>query len=156
MVPESLDAKKISAAVHLYGVLGVIPFFVGAVGPWITPQYTAFLTEAFQIYAAVIISFLAGSIWTVALLTRITGQQLHLAIAMVVVILAWASLFLAGFSTVPIHAVCLLFLCWWEKRTNLSDTLDAEYLCLRGRLTWPVVACHMIVELNLVRAAQLI
>lgn len=142
-------------AVHAYGVLGVAPFLVGAVGPWVMPEYTTFLTTAFQVYAAVIIAFLAGSIWATSLLSQVAGLQTHLVLAMFVVIVAWVCMALSDLATVPIHGACLLLLCWWEKQTNLRDVLSVDYLQLRSRLTWSVVACHMLVVFNLLRENQL-
>lgn len=148
-----LSDKQFSNIVQ-YMYLGLIPFFIGAIGPWILNSWTATLTQFFIFYAAIILAFLAGALWGISLFSSIelSSKQLHAAILFSLVA------FIPTISLIPItdelRVICLGigFFCLlnWEKRT-LDSLYPQQYLQLRHKISFIVLGCHMLVVWNLMR-----
>ena len=60
-----------------YMYAGLLPFFAGALGPWIFADSEVLLTGLFLFYASLILVFLAGVFWAIALFTQIPNHHRH-------------------------------------------------------------------------------
>ena len=64
------SARRPSALAWALGVAGLLPFAVGAAGLWLLPpQWAGLAAAALLAYAAVIVSFLGGIHWGLAMAT---------------------------------------------------------------------------------------
>jgi hypothetical protein len=137
-----------------YMYLGLLPFFIGAFGPWIFADSERWLTDIFSHYSTIIYSFLAGSIWAIALFAHnddnanFINRHIHAAIAFSLVPLA--GYFLPPIYHAGLAMIGFLILLFWEK-LFLQDLYPKWYQALRHRITFIVVACHMLVLWNLLR-----
>lgn len=135
-----------------YMYLGLLPFFIGALGPWIFADNETVLSEAFLLYSTVIYAFLSGAIWATALFghseaTRIfIGRHIHAAI--VCSLVPFLSYALPLIYHAAVMLVAYLALLFWEK-LFLQDIYPSWYQALRHRITFIAVACHMLVIWNL-------
>lgn len=136
------------------GYLGLIPFFLGAVGPWVFYDQLEWFTSAILWYSLAKICFLGGSIWGVVLHRPVPARRLHFIVATSFLLLGWVAIFFP-----PVYALgalmCLhVALYYWERYTHLKHALGPDYLLLRQQLTWPAVACHMLALFNIIRATH--
>jgi hypothetical protein len=148
-----------------YMYLGLLPFFIGAFGPWIFIAEEPFLIRFFLFYSSIIFVFLAGSLWTIALVEKLIASDagsskssgsprtVHCAI----VFSLWP---LGCYLLPPLYAVTLmltgyLLLLSWEK-LFVNQHYSPWYKALRHKITFIVVACHMLSILNIVRTDVLI
>jgi hypothetical protein len=138
-----------------YMYLGLLPFFAGALGPWIFPDSEVWLSRIFLHYSSVIYAFLAGAIWATALLAHdennhiFIGRHLHAAIAFS--LLPVLGYFLPDLYQSGFMLIAFLALLFWEK-LFLQEIYPHWYQQLRHRMTFIAVACHMLVLWNLLRA----
>lgn len=136
------------------GYLGLLPFFMGATGPWIFPEGRVWLTNALLWYSLAIFSFLCGSIWGVVLQRAVPARNVHFIVAKLFLILAWIAVFLPVAYALGALIVYYIALYQWERLTHLKHALGPDYLLLRQQLTWPAVACHMLALFNTIRAVE--
>lgn len=134
-----------------YMYLGILPFFACALGPWVFADYETWLTNIFLFYSSLILVFLAGIIWSIALFSNIENPRRHIHTA--IVFSLWP---LAAFSLPPIFGSGLmllgfLLLLFWEK-CFINILYPSWYQKLRHQISFIVVACHMLVIFNLLRA----
>jgi hypothetical protein len=132
-----------------YMYLGLLPFFIGAFGPWVLAGYENGFIEFFILYSSIILVFLSGALWGMALfvLREQTTKHLHWAIVCSLIPLAahmlpvmWqTSLLLLGF----------LSLLFWEK-LFFSTVYPAWYQQFRHRITFIAAACHMLTLWNII------
>lgn len=140
-----------------YMYLGLIPFFIGAFGPWVLIDHEPFFINAFLLYSSIIFSFLAGALWAIALFVIPQGslgqeynpRYIHSAILFSL----WP---LIGYFLAPLYATSLmllgfLLLLLWEKRV-INILYPLWYQTLRHKITFIVIACHMLTLLNIIRA----
>lgn len=130
------------------GFLGLIPFIAGATGPWVLYEHTAWILQGFHFYSAVILAFMAGTVWGV----RLNYQKADpgtLIVSVTVALIAVGSLLLPMRPALVLLALAFLFLLQWERRTVFPTLAVDWYPMLRQRLTWTVVACHMLAFWNL-------
>ncbi len=134
--------------------LGLLPFFAGALGPWVLAEHEWWFTQMFLWYSAIIYSFLAGTIWATALFGHneenktFIGRHIHAAIIFSLIPLL-SVLLPAAFHT-GIMLVGFLALLFWEK-LFLKPLYPQWYQELRHRITFIAVACHMLVIWNIIR-----
>lgn len=138
------------------GYLGLVPFIVGAVAPWIFYDAGEWFTHALLWYSLAIFSFLCGSIWGVVLQAPVPMRKVHLIVAKCFLVLGWIAIFLPPAQGLGMLIVCYVALYFWERCTHLKFTLGADYLHLRQQLTWPAIACHMLALFNVIRAAEVL
>lgn len=148
-----------------YMYLGLLPFFIGAFGPWIFIANEPFLIRFFLFYSSIIFVFLAGSLWAIALVAKsknddseddknnIGPRTVHCAI----VFSLWpiGCYFLPPLYAVAIMLIGFLLLLGWEK-LFVNQHYSPWYRTLRHKITFIVIACHMLSILNLVRTDILI
>ena len=131
------------------GLAGLLPFLVSAAAAWLAPiAWQVLAIRAFLGYGAVILSFLGGVQWGVAMCRERPGEdafRVRMLLAMVPSLVAWPALLLhpltgawvlvAGFVLVRGHELSR------EGRARLPDW----YQSLRTLLTLVVLACHALV-----------
>jgi len=131
------------------GLAGLLPFMAGAAAAWLAPvAWQAMAIPAFLYYSAVILSFLGGVQWGVAMSLEPAGSdgfRARLLLSMAPSLIAWPALLLhpligawvlvAGFLLVRLH----------ECGRGSRELLPGWYQSLRTLLTVVVVACHGLV-----------
>ena len=137
-----------------YMYIGLLPFFIGAFGPWIFADYEYILTQILIHYSAIILSFLAGALWAVALFTdgnEHKERHIHAAIAFSLIPLLGHLLgyFLPTAVTLGLSILGFLILLFWEK-LFLKELYPSWYQELRRRITFIAVACHMLAIWNVI------
>lgn len=137
-----------------YMYLGLLPFFIGAFGPWIFADAEQWLTDIFLHYSTIIYGFLAGSIWAIALFAHNDNNtefiKRHIHAAIIFSLMPLAGYFLPPIYHTGVAMVGFLSLLFWEK-LFLQDLYPKWYQALRHRITFIAVACHMLVLWNLLR-----
>ena len=124
---------KPPAAVIVYGFAGLIPFFVPAVLALLFPEHKPLFQQALIWWAAIILSFLGGARWGMAVQAPAPNARL-IGMAMLPSIFAWVAL-LAPISfhwqiTLLIGGFGLMLI--WDRR---AGSLPNWYGWLRGWLT---------------------
>ncbi|WP_404296176.1 DUF3429 domain-containing protein [Halomonas sp.] len=131
------------------GLAGLIPFLALSSASWLAPMaWQVIAVPAFLYYSAVILSFLGGVQWGVAMSLESDdsgGFRSRLALSMVPSLIAWPALLLhpvigawvliAGFLLVRLH----------ECGKMSRELLPVWYQSLRNLLTAVVVVCHGLV-----------
>jgi hypothetical protein len=143
------------ATIINYMYLGLLPFFAGALGPWIFADAELWLSQIFLHYSTIIYAFLAGTVWASALFGHDENNRQfinrHLHAAIVFSLIPFFSYFLPlGYHT-AVLLVGFAALLFWEK-IFLNTLYPSWYQQLRHRITFIVMACHMLVLWNLIRA----
>lgn len=131
-------ARRPSPAAWALGVAGLIPFVAGAAGmlwpsalPWPVPGGAA---AALGAYGAVIVSFLGGIHWGLAMAGSGEPSALRLAWGVVPSLIAWPALLLAPAWGLAALAAALV-LCFMVDRRSYPALGLAGWLPLRGLLT---------------------
>ena len=119
---------------------GVIPFIVtaamGAIG-----VYADAALQAFMVYSAVILSFLGGIHWGLAVRDGISNVQGRLVIGMVPSLVAWVALaFLPALITLVVLA--FFYIIW--LRYDVQAVTDDWYVKLRKPVTFVVAGTHFL------------
>ncbi|AXY42413.1 DUF3429 domain-containing protein [Halomonas sp. JS92-SW72] len=131
------------------GLAGLLPFLALAGSAWLAPlAWQLVAIPAFLTYSAVILSFLGGVQWGVAMSLEpddSAGFRTRLALSMAPSLIAWPALLLhpaigawvliAGFLVVRLH----------ECGRASRELLPIWYQSLRTLLTVVAVACHGLV-----------
>ncbi|MFT7387056.1 MAG: hypothetical protein ACI8VC_000293 [Candidatus Endobugula sp.] len=153
MTKALLSAHQETITTYMY--LGLLPFFAGAFGPWIFADNETVLTDIFLHYSTIIYSFLAGSIWAIALFAHNSSNTefipRHIHAAILFSLLPFVGYFLPNFHHTSLAMVSFFILLFWEK-LFLQDLYPNWYQALRHRITFIAVACHMLVLWNLMKA----
>lgn len=137
-----IDEKATSTAQRL-GFAGLIPFLAFTLGG-LLDVYAEHAIRLFVIYSALILSFLGGIHWGVAMQTDgspTRSLKWSMLPSIVGISLFFAGLWLSPLTMLTILALTHLFWLNFEKR-HLPEQL--WYLELRNRLTFTVVALHVI------------
>ena len=138
------------AVVTHYMYLGLLPFFAAALGPWVLVDYTLPLTTFFLFYSVIILVFLTGALWAIALFTAIEFPRRHIHIAILLSLWPLISNVLSATYAVLFMGAGFLLLLFWEK-CFIKPIYPQWYQSLRHKITFIVVACHMLVFFNLIR-----
>jgi len=140
-----------SAAVHVYhppvpdtarwlGYAGLVPFVLGALLLWVLvlakadlPAQHTFAALALSAYAAVIISFLGGIHWGLAM--RLSAPPASLFVwGVVPALLAWVAVVMPAYAGLVVHGV-MLAVCYVVDRRVYPAHGMAHWLTLRFRLS---------------------
>ena len=133
-----------------YMYLGLLPFMICAFGPWILVDYKTALTSLFFFYSAIILVFLAGTLWAIALFTGIEHRRRHIHAAIIFSLWPLVCYFLTDLYAVALMLIGFLLLLFWEK-CFINPTYRNWYQTLRHKITFIVVACHMLTLWNIIR-----
>ena len=123
---------------------GAIPFIACSAVLWLAPPaYRAFATTVLTSYAAVILSFLGGIQWGLAVNlidTAPKSARTMFLLSVVPSLLAWAMLLLPASSSRIIVAMCLFAFVWVvDALLNLQKLIPAWYFKLRSIITVIVI-----------------
>jgi ABC-type transport system involved in cytochrome c biogenesis permease subunit len=126
---------------HRLGYAGLIPF-VGLAFQF--EDETS--VSAFMSYAAVILSFLGGIHWGVAMRDHRLASNTVLAVSMLPSLMAWFAMLLP--INLGLVISLLAYITWWAW--DATHIEDADYRRLRTHLTIVVSICHLwlIAQLN--------
>ena len=126
-----------------YMYLGLLPFLACAFGPWIFIDYENQLVQLFLVYSTIILTFLSGAIWGIALFSGIDNARRHIHAAIVFSLWPLAAYFLPAVYAVGLMLMGFLLLLFWEK-CFINNIYSSWYQTLRHKITFIVVACHML------------
>lgn len=117
-----------------YGQLGLIPFLAPSVVGWLWPAAASLAGSALAIYAALILSFLGGARWGMAIQVPSVDNRI-VSLAMLPSLVGFALLLLPseyrGWQLAGLAAAHLLQGAWDLRAANVPTW----YASLRGRLT---------------------
>lgn len=136
-------AMKLPPLIYVLGYAGLIPFLAGPLWLSLSPlSAPPWLDRLWLAYAALIASFMAGTLWGMAILTA-GGPNglLGMSLAAGLMFLAWLSLalpFPLALIALAVVFVLLVFAEVWRQR--VLDPLGG-YLQLRVGLTAGVLIC---------------
>jgi hypothetical protein len=145
---EPFEQHQDSITHYMY--LGLLPFFAFALGPWVFIDFEYVLVDLFFFYSTIILVFLAGSIWAISLFAEIDFRQRHINTAIVFSLWPLVSFFLPKIYGVGLMLVGFLLLLFWEK-CFINKVYPSWYQQLRHKITFIVVACHMLTIWNIIR-----
>ena len=134
-----------------YMYAGLLPFFAGAFGPWIFAEAEVVITRWFLFYSSLILVFLAGTLWAIALFTGLTKASQYIHVAIIFSLWPLGIYLLSAPYATAMMLIGFLLLLLWEKCVINSHYAD-WYQKLRHKITFIVVACHMLVIFNLLRS----
>jgi hypothetical protein len=126
---------------RLLGYAGLLPFVVFLS---LSTQTTLWLPDtkyAFIAYSAIILSFIAGSLWRVG---ESKSQRNHQIISNIFSLLAFSALLIDSIIALTLLALGYLFIFVYEARLVKLNTPDDEYITMRTRLTASVIVMHLI------------
>ena len=139
------------ALISNYMYLGLLPFFACAFGPWVFTDYATRLVALFLLYSGIILVFLAGVLWAISLFVEgIDHRARHSHMAIALSLWPLGSAFLPQLYATGVMAVGFLWLLFWEK-CFINPLYPQWYRNLRHKITFMVVACHMLTIWNLLR-----
>ena len=123
------------------GLAGLLPFVLGAVGVWFFPfEWSDLAATALLTYAAVIVSFLGGIHWGLAM-RQARAPRGWLIWGVLPSLLAWAGLLLNSAWGLLLMAASLI-LCYVVDAQIYRPLQLGAWLILRGMLTFvAVVSC---------------
>lgn len=116
------------------GYAGLLPFVAGALLVWVVlPEAHPYVTLALSAYAAVVISFLGGVHWGLAM-RESAASAAGLIWGVVPSLLAWAAVMMVPASGLVIQGLVLLA-CYLVDRRLYPSQGVASWLVLRFRLS---------------------
>ena len=137
------------------GVLGLIPFAVSAFGMLFLSGPTSPLPFDFAFmgvaYGGVILSFLGGIRWGVALAPVVAGRRsLELMFSVMPSLLGWVAIFLPSFVPAPRLSIALLCIGFfamaiWDMLSAARGRLPRWYLYLRFALSFGAVTSLVLI-----------
>lgn len=140
--------QKESFVPRLLGYLGLIPFIVSSLLVWV-PEYHHYAVQSLTIYATVIVTFIGGMHWGLAMQAFKTSSdhddqflRNQFIFSVVPSLVAWLTVVVAQSYSLIILAICFVSF-WYLEKSIFSKTLENWYTKLRNHLT--VVATLFIV-----------
>ena len=131
------------------GGLGALPF-IGLAGaaPYLDSAYRMFVVHALVAYGAVILSFLGGVHWGLAIVSRSGADQSEFRTRLIVSVIpslaAWIALAFPESTGLLILAAAVAAMLWVDIRATRLGHAPQWYPKLRIPLTWVVVAALFI------------
>jgi len=131
--------------------VAVIPFFGGAIAPWITGPSASAEVPIFLLWSFTVLLFCSAGWMGFSIGARARHAPLHTFVGLVIsgfavgafLALQTKKAFLAATILTVLHWLHL----WWLQKTG---SLDKEILKQHQRFIWTVLACHMVVLLNMI------
>ncbi len=133
-----------------YMYLGLLPFLACALGPWVFSDHEALLANVFLFYSSMILVFLSGALWGIALFLQNHKESRYIHLAIIFSLWPFAAYFLPQIYAASFMLVGFLLLLFWEK-CFIIEFYSNWYQALRHKITFIVVACHMLLIFNLIR-----
>lgn len=144
----SLDQHQNTITNYMY--LGLLPFFAGTLGPWVFPDWESWFIDIFFFYSALILVFLSGCLWAVALFSELLQGSRHIHMAIILSLWPLVAYFLPDIAALSLMMVGFLWLLFWEK-CFVNKLYPSWYQKLRHSISFIVVACHMLSIWNLIK-----
>jgi len=130
----------------MLGLAGLIPFVASAALAWLAPVvWQVVAVDAFLYYSAVILSFLGGVQWGVAMSQQSAdsaGFRLRMVLSMAPSLIAWPALLLHPLTGAWVLAGGFVLIRLYELTRSSQIRLPGWYHRLRMPLTLIVLACH--------------
>ncbi len=135
------------------GYLGLLPFIASSIVVW-NPAYHDFALQSITIYAAVIVTFIGGVHWGLALQAQSSSGN-HKAsticnqfiFSVIPSLAAWLAVVVAQPYSLIIIALCFVTF-WYFEKTFFNQTFENWYATLRNRLTLVATTCIIIAWLG--------
>jgi len=152
MVSEDEDADRIASRTpFLLALAGFVPFAV-LTGAQFVPGATLAQTlglTALNVYAAIILSFLGGIRWGIAVRSPSTSSEIGTFMLSVVPSLwAWAAFFAPGPWGFAMYAAGFAAMGWWDRALVARGHAPAWFGLLRVTLTWLVAPTMVLAALS--------
>lgn len=150
----AIDADgRLSRLPLLLGLAGLLPFLFTATAAWLAPvAWQVVAIKAFLYYAAVILSFLGGIQWGVAMSLESAGStafRVRLLLSMAPSLVAWPALLLHPLTGAWVLAGGFVLVRLLELGRDSRETLPVWFQSLRNLLSLVVLACLAAVILRL-------
>jgi hypothetical protein len=123
------------------GYLGLIPFIVCLYLSSEIAFFGIYTTQAFVAYSAIILSFVAGTIWQRD--ADVYQDKRHI-ISNIFSLIAFASLLVVHEVALILLALSFIFLFVYENSLSKKPKLPTDYMNMRFWLTQIVVLLHVI------------
>lgn len=146
---DILNPQENALTPRYLGYLGLIPFLISSLLIWL-PQFHHHAVKSLTIYAAVILTFIGGVHWGIAMQSMQTAEQVEnkcphnqFIFSIVPSLLAWvAVVFLESYSLIMMSLWFVLF--WWIEKLHYQQRLPKWYSKLRNHLTLTATLSIMI------------
>jgi hypothetical protein len=135
---QPIGSDRAPTAALVIGWVGIIPFVVSAVGPFVIadPGIAAFTAFATSVYGALMLSFLGGIRWGMAMGPLYGSERTQgFVISILPPLAAWVSLVLSGFEGQAILIAAFLLQAWLDVRAVGEGRAPLWFAPLRIRLT---------------------
>ncbi|WP_286264589.1 DUF3429 domain-containing protein [Thalassotalea atypica] len=139
-----MPEKKTNNVVKLWqilGYMGLLPFFTCMVISLFIPELQLVAKQSFIYYSAIILSFIAGSLWRIDQKTKRGKTQI---ISNLFSLIACFTLLTDFWLALWILATSYLFIFLFERSIRHDKALNRQYMSMRFWLTSVVVLLHMI------------
>jgi hypothetical protein len=132
--------QKESTTPRLLGYLGLLPFIVSSLLVWVT-EYHHYAVQSLTIYAAVIVTFIGGVHWGLAMQAFKTSSnhddqyiRKQFIFSVIPSLVAWLAVVVAQPYALLILAICFVSF-WYLEKTMFSEAVENWYTTLRNHLT---------------------
>jgi hypothetical protein len=142
-MPLAKLLPDVPAPAAVLGLAGVIPFVAGALGSFWPGALGALATAALLAYGAVILSFLGGIHWGLAI-GRGDPSYPRLGVGVVPSLLGWVALLLGGGAGLLLLAAAFVAVLWLDVQLTRDGMAPAWFPRLRAVLTAAVALCLLV------------
>lgn len=147
MSDRPIDSDRTPIAALVLGWAGVIPFVAGAIGPFVIADVglAALTALATSVYGALVLSFLGGIRWGMAM-GPLYGPDRNRAfiVSVMAPAAAWIALVLPRFEGLALLIAALLLQAWIDVRAVGQGRAPVWYAPLRIRLTAAAVVALIV------------
>ena len=140
--PIDKDHEEFSRWAQVLGYGGLIPFFAAAIASWTLDEPLLGIDpiDAGRAYGAVILSFLGGIRWGLALTSaKQIAAEKDLAISVAPSVAAWAALLLPALPGLVILLAGFIAQLYWDMRAHRKGLIPQWFKGLRVQLTFGAV-----------------
>jgi hypothetical protein len=145
-MPTAKLLPDVPAPAAMLGLAGVIPFAAGALGSFQPGALGALAIAALLAYGAVILSFLGGIHWGLAIGQRDPSYR-RLGVGVVPSLVGWVALLLGGAGGLLLLAAALVAVLGLDVQLARGGMAPAWFPRLRTVLTAAVVLCLLVAAL---------
>ena len=142
-----MNSNESALTPKILGYLGLVPFLTSGVLVWFT-QFHTYAVKSLSIYAAVILTFIGGVHWGIAMHTlqnknqSKTNARNQFIFSVIPSLIAWMTIVFTNSSGLVIIALCFGMF-WLIGKLYFQEYLSSWYIQLRTHLTW--IACFSII-----------
>jgi Protein of unknown function (DUF3429) len=146
-MPTAKLLPDVPAPAAVLGLAGVIPFAAGALGSFRPGALGALATAALLAYGAVILSFLGGIHWGLAIGQHDPSYR-RLGVGVVPSLVGWVALLLGGAAGLLPLAAAFAAVLGLDIQLTREGMAPAWFPRLRSALTAAVVLCLLVAALS--------